>query len=117
VGHLLLDQPKNDWGNVYGPSRPIPVFKVRLELLPDEWGRVHECLSVAGWTTGRVPMLTVRGTFPEAVDWAELLRQPWYRSYPVTRYWLEAVAAYTPSLDKHPLFRGVTETGGIEEIF
>lgn len=115
VGRLVLNGHGGNWMHD-GSERQkgmLPVFEPRLRLTAREWAAVHECLEVARWRDGRGPTLGVRVEFAEPLDLAELREKPWWRGYPITRYWLESVVALHPMLNHHPVFKADVESGSI----
>lgn len=120
IGLIMFDAREGDTPNARGTEGQrglLPVFDISLTLTMREWKPVRECIEVGQWRDGRKLAMDIRAEFPESIDIAQLAQKPWGRSFPIVRFWIEAVAALGAGLDLHPIFKSDTESGSISRIF
>jgi len=114
VGQLTLDTRLQRSAK---PETVLPYFRIALRLREREWAPLHSCLTLAATSRARPPMFAVRVQFPAAISPAEVVKSPTNHSFPVVRFWSDAVIAWADALDSHPLFAQDMRSGGIEQFW
>jgi hypothetical protein len=90
-----------------------PYLELTLQLTHEEWLPIRECLELSRWRDGRGPNFSVRIEIDESLDLATLTESPLCTTFPITRFWCEAIVGLAPGLNDHPLFKRDIESGGI----
>lgn len=117
IGSAVL----NAWRDGSGVKEPgtdeeewnRPYLELTLQLTYDEWQLIRECFEMLRWRDGRGPNFSVRIEIDESLDLATIIEKPLTATFPITRFWCEAIVGLAPGLNDHPLFKRDLGYGGI----